>query len=163
MYEAWAPYNSRALGLQLGAQLRRPVSERTPARIEASISYAAYRCSVDLFPALRTPVFDPFMQRLGYNIADVSSDLATPQGLGNVAAAAVLQSRRDDSSNQTGQLTPSGVPYADYTGYAPVNPPSTVPVNPALVVDVNDGSPCSTSMPPARWSRSGIWHDFGAG
>src|SRR5713226_2946324 len=38
-------------------------------------------------------------------------------------------------------LTASGVPYADYTGYVPLNPPSTVPVNPATVLDVNHWQP----------------------
>ena len=44
-----------------------------------------------------------------------------------VACAAVLDFRHSDGSNQLGDMTASGVPYADYTGYTPVNKPSTVP------------------------------------
>jgi hypothetical protein len=58
-----------------------------------------------------------------------------------VACAAVLNFRHNDGSNQLGNLTASGVPYADYTGYVPLNAPSTVPVNPATVVDVNHWQP----------------------
>ena len=53
----------------------------------------------------------------------------------------MLAARINDGSNQTGHLTPSGTPYADYTGYVPVNAPSIVPVNPATIVDVNRWQP----------------------
>jgi len=35
--------------------------------------------------------------------------------VGNMACAAVLNFRHNDGSNQLGNLTASGVPYADYT------------------------------------------------
>jgi hypothetical protein len=71
----------------------------------------------------------------------MSSNTETPSGVGNVACAAVLDFRHNDGSNQLGNLTASGVPYADYTGYVPVNLPSTVPVDPATVVNVNHWQP----------------------
>ncbi|MBV9308933.1 MAG: hypothetical protein JOZ45_22500, partial [Acidobacteriaceae bacterium] len=40
-----------------------------------------------------------------------------------------------------GDLEVGGGPYADYTGYVPVNPPGTVPTDPAIVVDVNHWQP----------------------
>ena len=43
MYDAWAAYDDRAVGTQLGGALRRPASERTLANKERAISYAAYR------------------------------------------------------------------------------------------------------------------------
>jgi hypothetical protein len=47
-----------------------------------------------------------------------------------------------DGSNQLGNLTSSGVPYADYTGYAPVNRPSIVPVaDISTVIDPNHWQP----------------------
>ena len=46
-----------------------------------------------------------------------------------MACNAVLTFRHTDGSNQLGTLTVSRVPYADYTGYVPVNLPSTVPVS----------------------------------
>ena len=46
MYDAWAAYDERAIGTQLGGALRRPASERTLANKEQAISYAAYRALV---------------------------------------------------------------------------------------------------------------------
>jgi PAP2 superfamily len=53
----------------------------------------------------------------------------------------VLTFRHNDGSNQLGNLSPSGIPYADYTGYVPVNPDSTVPIDPSHVVNVNRWQP----------------------
>jgi hypothetical protein len=52
MYDAWAAYDSRALGTQFGSKLRRPRSDRTDANKRIAISYAAHRAAVDLFPLL---------------------------------------------------------------------------------------------------------------
>src|SRR5713226_1059390 len=48
MYDAWAAYNDRAVGTQLGGALRRPASDRTLANKEQAISYAAYRALADV-------------------------------------------------------------------------------------------------------------------
>ena len=142
-YDAWSAYDAKADGTQLGGTLRQPVSARTLANKNTAISFAAYRATVDLFPADKTTVFDPLMAALGYDPTNMSTDTTTPIGVGNVACAAVVAFRHNDGANQLGNLTTSGVPYADYTGYVPVNPPSTVPVNPSTVVDVNKWQPLS--------------------
>jgi len=141
MYEAWAAYDKEASGMVLGRQLLRPPAERTPANVNQAVSYAAYRCSLDLFPGARAAVFDPLMERLGYPTGDASMIVTTPPGVGNLAAAAVLASRRNDGANQAGNLTAAGTPYADYTNYVPVNSPSGVPVNPATVTDPDRWQP----------------------
>ena len=141
IYDAWAAYDPHALGTQLGASLRQPPSQRRIADKNKAISFAAYRAAADLFPASRSSVFDPLMVSLGYDPNDTTTDIHTPSGVGNVACAAVLHFRHSDGSNQLGSLTPSGVPYADYTDYVPVNPPSTVPVIPGTVVDPNHWQP----------------------
>jgi hypothetical protein len=123
MYDAWAPYDATAVGTQLGGALRRPPGERTGANKERAVSVAAYRALVDLFPSEQT-IFDDLMQQLGLDPADQSTDATTAVGIGNVAAAAVLSFRHTDGSNQLGDLAPGA--YADYTGYQPVNTPSTV-------------------------------------
>jgi hypothetical protein len=56
------------------------------------------------------------MRALGYQARDMSTDPATPAGIGNLAASALLEYRHRDGANQAGG-------YADYTGYSPVNPP----------------------------------------
>lgn len=124
MYDAWAAYDNNANGTQLGGELRRPPAERTNANRRKAMSFAAYRALVELFPS-RTAQFDAEMARLGYDPADTTGNLATPQGIGNVAAAAVIQFRRNDGSNQLGNLN-GGAPYSDYTGYAPVNTPTQI-------------------------------------
>ncbi len=141
IYDAWAAYDRHALGTQLGGSLRQPPSQRRIFNKNEAISFAAYRAAVDLFPSDKATVFDPLMASLGYDPNDMSTNTETPSGVGNVACAAVLNFRHNDGSNQLGNLTASGVPYADYTEYVPVNPPSTVPVDPATVVNVNHWQP----------------------
>lgn len=128
MYDAWAAYDARANGTQLGGELRRPAGERSEANRRKAMSFAAYRALVDLFPTRRAQ-FDAEMIRLGYDPNDTTGNLATPQGVGNVAAAAVLQFRHTDGANQLGDRN-GGSSYSDYTGYAPVNSPTQV-VDPA--------------------------------
>jgi len=127
IYDAWAAYDAKAIGTQFGGELRRPQPERTLLNKNEAISFAAYRASLDVFPWDKNK-FDQLMIDLGYDINDTSTNLSTPDGIGNVTCAAVLEFRHADGSNQLGNLTLSGVPYADYTGYNPVNVPSTVPV-----------------------------------
>lgn len=163
IYDAWAAYDEHALGTQLGGSLRQRPSQRKKANKNRAISFAAYRAAVDLFPVDKATVFDPLMAQLGYDPNDLSTNTDTPSGVGNVACAAVLSFRHDDGSNQLGSLAPSGTPYADYTGFVPVNPPSMVPVDPATVVDVNYWQPLSytdasgTFVTPkfigAHWNR----------
>jgi len=134
MYDAWAAYDAKAIGTQLGGTLRRPASERTLANKQKAISYGAYRALVDLF-AFDKSLFDAQMASLGYDPTDNSTDITTATGIGNVACAAVLNFRHSDGSNQLGDVHPGA--YSDYTGYVPVNSPSTVPVDPTTVSDPN--------------------------
>src|SRR5579872_835506 len=57
IYDAWAAYDKRALGTQLGAQLRQPPYKRRIFNEEEAVSFAAYRAAVDLFPGDKTTVF----------------------------------------------------------------------------------------------------------
>jgi len=129
MYDAWAAYDERAVGTQLGGALRRPASERTLANKEQAISYAAYRALADVLPVDTNSVYIPLMKQLGYDPSDESTDIETPAGIGNVACAAVLEYRHHDKSNQLGDLAQGA--YTDWTGYAPVNTPSPVPARAA--------------------------------
>jgi PAP2 superfamily len=141
IYDAWAAYDARALDTQSGSSLRQPGHERTEANKNEAISFAAYRAAVDLFPGDDAKVFRPLMEQLGYDPDDQSVDTRTPRGVGNVACDIVLQFRHHDGSNQLGDQGPDGVPYSDYTDYYSVNSPSSVPSDPALVVDPNRWQP----------------------
>jgi len=144
-YDAWAAYDRLALGTRLGSSLRRPPRERTLAKKNAAISFAAYRAAVDLFPGSKATVFDPLMQRLGYDASNLSTDETTSVGIGNLAAAAVLDFRHRDGSNQLGNEPGGkpGVPYSDYTGYVPANAPMDplLPFDMSLVHDPNAWQP----------------------
>jgi hypothetical protein len=145
IYDAWAAYDATAIGTVLGGSLRRPPAERRRANRLCAISYAAYRAAVDLFPGSVATVFDPLMLTLGYDVANASTDISTPTGIGNVAAAAVLELRHHDGANQLGDMPggTSGVAYSDYTGYRPVNDPMDIrlPFDPATVHDPNSWQP----------------------
>lgn len=119
MFDAWAAYDETANGTRLGGSLRREKSERNAANREKAISYAAYHALADLFPSQKPTLLDPLMNSLDYDPRDLSTDIRTPSGIGNVASQAVLDVRHHDGANQAGDLHPG--PYSDYTGYTPTN------------------------------------------
>ncbi|MDY7226688.1 vanadium-dependent haloperoxidase [Hyalangium rubrum] len=121
MYDAWAAYDDKAVGTRLGATLRRPAAERTLANREKAIAYATYRALVDVYPQDQAWCAEQ-MRKMGFDPNDTSKDLATPQGVGNAAAAAVIAYRHQDGANQLGDERGSkGGAYSDYTYYTPVN------------------------------------------
>jgi hypothetical protein len=145
IYDAWAAYDDKAVGTHLGGSLRRPPHERTLPNIQQAISFAAYRAAVDLLPGGSASVFDPLMRSLGYDTGDRSTDIATPAGIGNVAAQAVLDFHHHDGANQLGDEPGGipGVPYSDYTGYTPANDPMDIrfPFDPTTVHDPDSWQP----------------------
>jgi hypothetical protein len=86
-----------------------------------AISFAAYRALLNLFPT-KAGDLTAFMTALGYDPNDTSTDPATPAGVGNQAAAAVLAFRAGDGANQAGGYADTCVP----TCYVPVNTPDQV-------------------------------------
>ncbi|SJM94502.1 vanadium-dependent haloperoxidase [Crenothrix polyspora] len=131
IYDAWTAYDQNALSSRQNKQLLRPSNEHNTANKTMAISYAAHQCLTDLFPD-QAESFDSLMLMLGYNPTDNSVDMASPAGVGNLAAYAVLNFRHQDGSNQLGNLQVGS--YADYTGYNPVN---TI----AEIIDLNHWQP----------------------
>lgn len=122
MYDAWAVYDSKAVGTQLGDKQRRPAAERTADNKKKALAYATYRSLLYLFPEDAAWLAEQ-IRRYGYDPNDAATDMATPQGVGNAAAAAVIAYRRHDGANQHGdEVGSGGVAYSDYTFYKPVNP-----------------------------------------
>ena len=123
VFDAWTRYDSIAAPVYLTGVERRPEAERTLANKEKAISYAAFGAMMEYYYADST-VWKQRLTELGYDPDNKSLDPATPEGIGNLAAKAVIEARRNDGSNQYGQVTGSdGSPYSDYTGYNPVNNP----------------------------------------
>ena len=96
MYDAWATYDPVALGTVLGGDLRRPAAERTDANKAKAISFAAYRCLLNLYPddgnyttpppplaATPSARLDAVLAGLGYSAADPS--LADPTSSAAIA------------------------------------------------------------------------------
>ncbi|MGD9602910.1 MAG: DUF6851 domain-containing protein [Gammaproteobacteria bacterium] len=124
-FDAWAAYDPKARGTRFGHRFKVPPARRTDDEKREAIAYAAHRAAVDLFPSEQA-LFDTLLTSQGYDPAVVSEDLATASGIGLRACREVLDYRHRDGANQLGDLTPGGQPYADWTGYAPVNTPTQV-------------------------------------
>jgi len=120
-FDAIAPYNATAVGIysNLG---RRPASEATTRNRNIALIYSAYNSLVTTFPQFKAD-FDQMMAEAGLDAGNRSSDTATPAGIGNMASKMVLQARKNDGSNRDGTIGRkyNPQPYADYTGYKPVN------------------------------------------
>jgi PAP2 superfamily len=155
MFDAWAAYDRQAVGTQLANTLQLPQSENTLKNKNEAVSYAAYRTLVDLFPS-QTSLFDNLMLNLGYNPGNTSTNVSTPNGIGNYVAQLLLTVRHHDGSNQLGNLSAAGVPYADYTGYAPVNT-ATILNDPGrwqpLLVPNGQGGMIEQTFLAPHWNR----------
>lgn len=126
MFDAWAAYDEHAVGTRFGGALRRPVGERTLANKNCAISHACYRALCGVYPA-DADYLAAVLRGMGYDPTDGSRDPATPVGIGNLVAEALLAYRLRDGSNQLGdEAGGDGTPYADYTFYRPVNTPEQI-------------------------------------
>jgi len=122
-FDASAPYHPRAQGVysRLG---RRPASESATNRnINIACLYATYRVLNSLLPK-RNAEWRAMMTSVGLDPDNDTSNNTTATGIGNRAGNAVVRARQNDGMNQLGNE--GGVefnrqPYADYTGYEPVN------------------------------------------
>ncbi|MBK9271585.1 MAG: vanadium-dependent haloperoxidase [Saprospiraceae bacterium] len=120
MYDAWAIYDDKAVGSQLGSSARRPKAERTKKNKEIAIAYAMYRTMLDQYPADKELLTKEFTKR-GFNPNNKSTDMATPEGVGNKVAKALIDYRKNDGANQHGnEIGSNGLPFSDYTYYTPV-------------------------------------------
>jgi hypothetical protein len=150
MYNAWAAYDPVALPARGGPLLRRPAAEHTAANKAMAMSFAAHAALVDQFPSQK-PAFDSYLASLGYAVA-AAPDSASPQGVAAQTAAAMLTECHKDGANQLGDLTAGGMPYADYTGYAPLNQPMLVA----------QPSPAGSIAVPDRWQPLSYYDASGA-
>ncbi len=121
IYDAWAVHDVQALPTRLS--LAR-VTGATPAQIEKAISHAAHGVLIDQFPS-QAATFNAMLASVG-SAPSPSTDPTTPEGLGNLAAKAVLAYAHDDGANQSGGLSEAGGIYSDYTGFAAANMPMNV-------------------------------------
>ena len=121
MFDAWTRFDEKAQPLYLKGVDRFPENKRTLKNKEIAVSYAAYRALKEYYYSDST-LFKEKMIALGLDPENQSRDASTPEGVGNLAADMVINARKNDGSNQYGEVEGSnGQPYYDYTNYAPVN------------------------------------------
>lgn len=129
IYDAWAVHDAQALPVRLSTAR---VTGATETQLEKALDHAAYAVLKDQFPS-ELATFDTMLASQG-SAPSTSTNPATPEGIGNLAAQAVLTHAHDDGANQAGF-------YADTTGYTPVNMPMHVTA-PAAPSDI---------LVPERW------------
>lgn len=121
IFDAWSRYDPKAQPVYLTTVSRRPTEDHSIRNKEITISYAAYWAMKEYYAA-DSALFSKFIQDLGMDPSVKSTDPTTPEGIGILAAQAVIASRKGDGANQYGEETGSeGMPYFNYTGYEPVN------------------------------------------
>lgn len=121
VFDAWSVYDERAIPVYLEGVEKRPISETTLHHKEKAISYAAYHAMKEYYYSDST-MLKSFMKSLGYEPDFISVDPDLPEGIGYLAAQAVIMKRKGDGSNQYGEeKNAAGEPYFNYTGYEPVN------------------------------------------
>lgn len=123
IFDAWSRYTEKAIPVYLENIARRPTEEMNLKNKEIAISYAAFGAMKEYYYS-DIELFRAFMEELGLDPDNKSIDPTTPEGIGNLAAQAVIDARKNDGSNQYGEVEGSnGEPYFDYTNYHPVNSP----------------------------------------
>jgi hypothetical protein len=121
-FDALAPYHPTAVGIASRLK-RQPRDQATTRNMNMAILHASYRVFSSLSPD-RTDLWRDMMYRVGLDPDDDSEDPDTPVGIGNAAANALIEARKHDGMNQHGdEGGPAFIraPYADDTGYRPVN------------------------------------------
>lgn len=134
MFDALSVYDTSASAAYLQNVDDRPIEEHTLTNREIAISYATFRALNEYFYS-DSLLFRDFMEQLHLDPDNGSLDPTTPEGIGNLAAKAVIEARRMDGSNQYGEVDGSkGIPYFDYTNYHCVNTPDSC-------IDINRWQP----------------------
>jgi hypothetical protein len=147
MYDAWSVYNECAVSTTTALYIKILDNKNcTKDNKRKPFSYAAYRVLTDLFwlalPPENKNMFRDLMCECGYDPDDTSLDITTPQGIGNLAAKLIIESRYGDGANQLGTL--HAPPWSDYTGYKPINTPDNV-------CDLNYWQPLRTEVSPGEF------------
>lgn len=156
VFDAWSRYDITAEPVYLKNAVRRPSADRSLKNKEEAISYAAYRTMIHYY--FSDSVFlTAKMKEFGFDPSNQSLDPTTPAGIGNLAAKTVIEGRRNDGSNELGNIQGSnGNAYADYTAYMPVNTADTmkdlIRWQPKFFADGKGGKFCPSCL-TAHWHK----------
>lgn len=120
-FDAIAPYHPTAVGVY--SQLGRQPAQADNTNKNIAIFYASYRVLNSLLPQ-HTQDWRGMLQSVGLDPDDNQQNADNAIGIGNSAGTAVVAARLHDGMNQLGDEGGQNFhrqPYADYTGYRPVN------------------------------------------
>lgn len=121
VFDAWSRFDEKAMPVYLDGVDRRPTAEQTLKNKEVAISFAAFGAMNEYYYSDKA-LFTQFMIELGLDPSNKSLDPSTPEGIGNLAAKAVIEARKGDGANQYGEEEGSNEEaYFNYVGYEPVN------------------------------------------
>jgi hypothetical protein len=145
MWDAWAAYETEAIGYLHNENADVPDGSTLREAREEAISYAAYRIlkhrySFSTKASTTLSALDDRMAGLGYDAAKTSTTGESPDVVGNRIAASIISYGAGDGANES---TDPG--YRDDTGYSPVNSP--------LILATND----TASSYPNGWSDLNRW------
>ncbi|MGP8307927.1 DUF6851 domain-containing protein [Vibrio sp. YIC-376] len=119
-FDAIAPYSETAVGVH--SNLGRLDSGGNDSNRNIAIMYASHKVLNSLMPQFAND-WDSMLLSVGLNPNDSTLDPSVAVGIGNLAGLAVVAAREHDGMNQLGtdcnQYYPK--PYADCSGYNPVN------------------------------------------
>lgn len=152
IFDAWSRYDEKAIPVYSNNVERRSKNEQSLKNKEIAISYAAFGAMNEYYYADKK-LFERFMIELGLDPNNKSLDPNTPEGIGNLAAKAVIEARKNDGANQYGEEKGSnGQAYFNYVGYEPINSPDkSVDVNrwqPKYFSDGNGGKFAPSCLTP---------------
>ncbi|MAZ37901.1 MAG: haloperoxidase [Crocinitomicaceae bacterium] len=154
MFDTWTRFDEKAKPAIAKGIERVPEAMRTLENKQEVISYAAFRAMNEYYFS-DTAIWKERMVEMGYDPMNKSLDPSTPAGLGNLIAKTIIEQRKTDGSNQYGELT-DGMPYKDYSGYAPINSADeNVDINrwqPKYFSDGNGGSYAPGCLTP-YWQK----------
>ncbi|WP_419917993.1 DUF6851 domain-containing protein [Candidatus Poriferisocius sp.] len=126
-FDAMAPYHETAVGMYSRFE-RRPEEEGQSNLLpNEALLYVVYRVMLEYAPhraqqwrgMLAVHGLNPD-NNIGMDQDCFDNNATTPAAIGNLAAKCFLEGRQNDGFNAVGQETP-GMPFADTTGYMPVN------------------------------------------
>ena len=152
MWDAWAAYDTKAVGYLHNESAVVPVGSSLGEARDEAISYAAYRVlqhrySFSTNASVTILALEDRMATLGYDPTKTSTAGDAPEAVGNRIAATVISYGEIDGANES--VSPG---YTDDTGYAPVNAPLILSTNntaagyPAGWTDLNRWQPLAFSV-----------------
>jgi hypothetical protein len=107
IFDAWSRYDEAAKPVFLTNVVRQ--NHKTPHNKEIAISYAAYRTLNEYFYS-DSLLFKKYFIEMGFDPNNKTLNPNTPEGIGNLAAKAVIEARKNDGSNQNSDYQPINTP-----------------------------------------------------